>query len=405
MQGSTYRITVRSKSCPLLVESGKCSSCTKYRATLRKMHSRLINVPPHAQDRVGSSSHVNLRHLTSTEIRERHQTLRKRLRNAEQRFEKLKDAIERSVDEVGVHVDPELETDLSAITAEFDAEIGTKFPHGSFQRVFWEQQKESQTRHPTQMRWHPAMIRWCLSLKFQSTAAYETLRSSGVLSLPSTRTLRDYTHFIRGTTGFDPAVTEQLVQEANLDSLEDFQKNVVIVLDEMKVKENLVYDKYGFRIIGFVDLGTINNDLADIEHAANSQDTTGVSCDDVATHMLVLMVRGLFIKLAFPYAQFATREISSHTLFPLVWEAVQKLEAAGFKVVAVTADGAALNRKFFRMHNTNNGTSVYKTPNPYADEERDIYFFSDVPHLLKTVRNCWSNSFSHTNTRALWVSN
>ena len=57
------------------------------------------------------------------------------------------------------------------------------------------------------------------------------------------------------------------MQEANLDSLEDFQKNVVIVLDEMKVKENLVYDKYSFRIIGFVDLGTINNDLADIEHS------------------------------------------------------------------------------------------------------------------------------------------
>ena len=47
---------------------------------------------------------------------------------------------------------------------------------------------------------------------------------------------------------------------------------------------------------------------------------------------------------------------------------------------------------------------VYKTPNPFSDDNRDVYFMSDVPHLIKTVRNCWSNSFAHSNSRALWVS-
>ena len=31
-------------------------------------------------------------------------------------------------------------------------------------------------------------------------------------------------------------------------------------------------------------------------------------------------------------------------------------------------------------------------------------FFSDVPHLIKTTRNCFSNSFAHANTRGMWVS-
>jgi len=31
-------------------------------------------------------------------------------------------------------------------------------------------------------------------------------------------------------------------------------------------------------------------------------------------------------------------------------------------------------------------------------------FISDVPHLIKTVRNAWSNSFGHSQARALWVS-
>ena len=34
----------------------------------------------------------------------------------------------------------------------------------------------------------------------------------------------------------------------------------------------------------------------------------------------------------------------------------------------------------------------HKTKNPYAKEERFVYFISDPPHLIKTVRNCWSHS-------------
>ena len=121
------------------------------------------------------------------------------------------------------------------------------------------------------------------------------------------------------------------------------------------------------------------------------------------------MVRGLFIHLNFPYAQFATRNLLADLIFPLVWEAVRKLEA-GFKVVAFNCDGASANRKFFQMHYSPLSVAsedrkvVYKTKNPYADEDRDIYFCSDTPHLIKTVRNCWSNSFAHSNSRALWVS-
>ena len=118
--------------------------------------------------------------------------------------------------------------------------------------------------------------------------------------------------------------------------------------------------------------------------------------------MLVFMVRGLFIKLNFPFAQFATHNLSADQLFPLVWDAVQKLEAADLKVVAFVCDGASQNRKFFRMHS--NEKDVYMTNNPYADEPRPVYFFSDAPHLIKTARNCWANSFAHTSSRALWVS-
>ena len=72
----------------------------------------------------------------------------------------------------------------------------------------------------------------------------------------------------------------------------------------------------------------------------------------------------------------------------------------------MTAEGASPNRKLFKMHQASKKPSeiVYKTPNPYSLDGQDIYFISDVPHLIKTTRNCWSNSFGHSNTRALWVS-
>jgi len=45
------------------------------------------------------------------------------------------------------------------------------------------------------------------------------------------------------------------------DTLKDHQKYVSVFFDEMKAKEGLVYDKHDCKVIGFVDVGTINNKL------------------------------------------------------------------------------------------------------------------------------------------------
>ena len=39
---------------------------------------------------------------------------------------------------------------------------------------------------------------------------------------------------------------------------------------------------------------------------------------ELAKQMLVFMVRGVFFRLCFPYAQFATRDLSADVLFPMV---------------------------------------------------------------------------------------
>ena len=66
-------------------------------------------------------------------------------------------------------------------------------------------------------------------------------------------------------------------------------------------------------------------------------------------------------------------------------------------MLATTFDGASVNRRFVAIHDTSDKL-VYKLNNIYADEERIIYCFSDLPHFMKTVRNCW-----HTKNRNLSV--
>ena len=53
----------------------------------------------------------------------------------------------------------------------------------------------------------------------------------------------------------------------------------------------------------------------------------------------------------------------------------------------------SVNRKFFKLIGSNEDTSiVYKFRNPLCDKSREVYLFSDPPHIIKTARNCLANS-------------
>ncbi len=124
----------------------------------------------------------------------------------------------------------------------------------------------------------------------------------------------------------------------------------------------------------------------------------------VATHMLVFMVRSIFTSFEYPYAQFATTTASGAEIALMAWDVVRNLEICDLKVIALSCDGASTNRCFFKMYSSSkNDLPAYKTRNPYRNEDRQIYFISDVPHLMKTVRNAWSHSFAHGGHRPMWV--
>lgn len=148
-------------------------------------------------------------------------------------------------------------------------------------------------------------------------------------------------------------------------------------------------------MIGFTNIGDVNNHIAAFEQSLGKEQAE----DKLADSMLVYMVRGLFSTLEFAYAQFPCCELSGEQMYAPFWEAVGRLERCGFYVMALICDGLAANRRLFRLHDrSSRPEEVYKVVNPYS-EGRHIYFLSDPPHLMKTVRNAWSSK-----KRKLWVS-
>ena len=392
LNGKTYAKTIRTTACQLLVRDGsKCVPCKNYRDTLRTMYNRWSKRASAVMTE--TSSHTNERFLTTPERKAKMQKMRKRIRGAEQTVQQLTAKIE-ALMKHGESIDSAMHTDILSIMTDKTDEIRKTYAEGSFSRLFWEEQlRAASHKDPRQVRWHPLIIRWCLNLKLMSSSAYHAFRTAGFIKLPCERTLRDYTNYFESKPGFQLEVNKQLVKESRVKTLTEAKKFCGIVLDEMKVKENLVYNKYAGEVIGFTKLGSINDELLQLEQECLKGTATNQEHPTIATHLLVLLIRGIFIKLNFPYAHFATSGVTADLLFPIVWEAIRQVEGIGLKVLFITADGASPNRTFFRMHKATGDIPItYKTLNRYAETERYIYFFSDPPHLIKTTRNCWSHS-------------
>ena len=110
-------------------------------------------------------------------------------------------------------------------------------------------------------------------------------------------------------------------------------------MDEMKVQENLVWDKHTGDLIGFVDLGDPHLNYATLEKH-----------DEVASHILVFLVLSVINPLKFSLANFATSNAKAVQMFPLFWKSVGICEEnCNLKVVGVTSDGASMYRMNLNM--------------------------------------------------------
>ena len=100
------------------------------------------------------------------------------------------------------------------------------------------------------------MIRkFCLGIAAKSTTPYEEIplnqeKGSGILFLPSQRTVRCYRNYIRPQRGFIPDVVNELTSKTY--DFAEIERFTVLLFDEMKVQEDLVWDENTGNLLRYI---------------------------------------------------------------------------------------------------------------------------------------------------------
>ena len=124
--------------CEILVSSSteRCSSCSRHRRPLRVMASRSPR-----DERTHPSSHTPYVALNTPEKDERLRRLHLETKKAKLCRDRLRQKLEEASTQAQVTVDKTLDDDIRSLAAENTEVVNRTHPEGSFQRIFWEQQR------------------------------------------------------------------------------------------------------------------------------------------------------------------------------------------------------------------------------------------------------------------------
>ena len=171
------------------------------------------------------------------------------------------------------------------------------------------------------------IIRYALCLATKSPAVYEEIRDSGILKLPSMRTLRDYRNFIQPKTGFNPAVVEELIKETT--DFSGSKRFITLSFDELKIQADLVYNRHTGDLVGFTDLGEPDINLGTLKNF-----------DDLASHILFA---GNQIEFEVQFCIFCNQKFIWIPNIALFWRAVNILEIkCKLPLIVVVCDAAVV---------------------------------------------------------------
>ena len=244
---------------------------------------------------------------------------------------------------------------------------------------------------------------WCLSIYHTSPAICKQLenRKINFLRLPHVHTLNKYSNFTQPQTCFNYYILKELILDVGLEKIPDYKKNV-ICYDEMKIKSNFVYRRTSAKMVGFTEMGNINDEFKTFQEKLEREQSAEKLDRELASHVTMYMVRAIFSNLSYPFAFFASTGFTASQLYLCTIEATKVLTCLRFHVRAYVSDGASPNRKFYKIISRED--EVYYWAWNIFETGQKIYLFLDVPHILKTTRNCLENSFRNKLTKNMHVS-
>ena len=244
-------------------------------------------------------------------------------------------------------------------------------------RTFIKAQKKALTKVK---QWDSKILSACLNLYVRSPKSYKDLQDSKLFILPSGRTVRKYKNIIKQQPGIVPEMLEWMKQTANNAKLSKCGYEGYLVIDEMKIQEDLVVKKLKNKIelIGFVE----HPDPIQRFEAHKRNNTQ----KPLASNVLQFVFLGQ-TGFRFPVASFPTTTAKASELYVHVHEAIRLIRYYGFKVTAIMMDGGVQNRDFTNMHfNGHPHDSQWFFTPPYSPFTQ-IAFVQDISHNIKKIRN------------------
>jgi hypothetical protein len=160
-------------------------------------------------------------------------------------------------------------------------------------------------------------------------------------------------------------------------SLDEHEKDCAILVDEMSIKKEVLWDRKNKKFAGNTDYGCI---LAEEQ-------------DSIATNALVFMAVGLKKPWFHPIAYFLVDHVNGKMQAQFIKEAIYLLTEAALDVQAVVFDGCAKNLTTARCL----GCNIDKLDGSFNHPSRPnktVYVILDVCHMLKLARNSLGDKFS-----------
>ena len=222
---------------------------------------------------------------------------------------------------------------------------------------------------PNRRRYSGCTLVSSLLWQSHSTACYQSILDSDLLTLPSVGTIRSL------TAGFqhNDSTTRAYLKRRRVE-LSDMESNVLLIFDEV-----YVYQRPDYHNGRFYGLTSESN--------------------DPASTVLVFLIRSLSSSYSDVVAMIPLSSMTVEILKFSCRKVFDLISSCGFKIVAMCSDNHAVNRSFF----SGLGDGVLRSSVAYPpNSENNIFLVLDPTHNLKNVYNNFQRSslfiFPHEDT-------
>lgn len=142
-----------------------------------------------------------------------------------------------------------------------------------------------------------------------------------------------------------------------------------LIVDEMRIKPKLQYNKQRDCFVGHVDMGVANKAGAE---------------PVLANSLLCFIINGLSTVYRILVACFFTKGLNGKQLSTLTRHVMNKVEEAGFTILRFVSDNHKVNVS--AMTHLCGGFLTYRIEHP-CDPERLLFLSFDYCHVLKNIRS------------------